>query len=143
METIFKIFVGILILPGIVFIRLMWIIKTPIPKGRRIYEDLDKIRILDDKGKKEAVSIAHKSSMVSIVTSGCSSFAATFGVACYSQVDMIGSICTLLSRGALISMVVVIFILPAMLLVFDKVIIKTTMGFRKKKQQSQLNLKEA
>lgn len=55
METIFKIFVGILILPGIVFIRLMWIIKTPIPKGRRIYEDLDKIRILDDKGKKEAV----------------------------------------------------------------------------------------
>lgn len=55
METIFKIFVGILILPGIVFIRLMWIIRTPIPKGRRIYEDLDKIRILDDKGKKEAV----------------------------------------------------------------------------------------
>ena len=95
------------------------------------------------KGKKEAVSIAHKSSMVSIVTSGCSFFAATFGVACYSQVDMIGSICTLLSRGALISMVVVIFILPAMFLVFDKVIIKTTMGFRKKKQQSQLNLKEA
>ena len=78
------------------------------------------------KGKKEAVSIAHKSSMVSIVTSGCSFFAATFGVACYSQVDMIGSICTLLSRGALISMVVVIFILPAMFLVFDKVIIKTT-----------------
>lgn len=95
------------------------------------------------KGKKEAVSIAHKSSMVSIVTSGCSFFAATFGVACYSQVDMIGSICTLLSRGALISMVVVIFILPAMFLVFDKVIIKTTMGFRKKKLQSQLNLKEA
>ena len=95
------------------------------------------------KGKKEAVSIAHKSSMVSIVTSGCSFFAATFGVACYSQVDMIGSICTLLSRGALISMVVVIFILPAMFLVFDKVIIKTTMGFRKKKPQSQLNLKEA
>ena len=95
------------------------------------------------KGKKEAVSIAHKSSMVSIVTSGCSFFAATFGVACYSQVDMIGSICTLLSRGALISMVVVIFILPAMFLVFDKVIIKTTMGFRKKKQQVQSNLKEA
>ena len=94
------------------------------------------------KGKKEAVSIAHKSSMVSIVTSGCSFFAATFGVACYSQVDMIGAICTLLSRGALISMVVVIFILPAMFLVFDKVIIKTTMGFRKKKLQSQLNLKE-
>lgn len=55
MGTIFKIFVGILILPGIVFIRLMWIIRIPIPKGRRIYEDLDKIRILDDKGKKEAV----------------------------------------------------------------------------------------
>ena len=55
MGTIFKIFIGILILPGIAFIRFMWVIRAPIPKGRRMYENLDKIRILDDKGKKEAV----------------------------------------------------------------------------------------
>ena len=94
------------------------------------------------KTKKEAVSIAHKTSMVSIVTSGCSFFAATFGVACYSQVDMIGSICTLLSRGALISMIVVLFILPAMFRIFDKVIIKTTMGFRKKQKDNRSETEE-
>jgi predicted RND superfamily exporter protein len=86
--------------------------------------------------KKEAVSIAHKSSMLSILTSGFSFFVATFGVSAYSQVDMIGSICTLLSRGALISMVVVILILPSMLLLFDRVILHTTFGFRKKKNSS-------
>ena len=88
---------------------------------------------LAGKEKKEAISIAHRSSMVSIITSGCSFFAATFGVAAYSKVDMIGAICTLLSRGALISMAVVIFILPAMFMVFDGLIIRTTAGFRKKK----------
>jgi hypothetical protein len=87
------------------------------------------------KGKKEAVSIAHKSSILSIITSGCSFFVATFGIAAYSQVDIIGSICTLLSRGALISMVVVILVLPAMLLLFDRVILLTTAGFRKKKKK--------
>ena len=51
------------------------------------------------KDKKEAISIAHKTSMPSIISSGLSFFAATFGVACYSQVEMIGSICTLLARG--------------------------------------------
>lgn len=86
------------------------------------------------KSKKEAVDIAHKSSMLSIVTSGLSFFAATFGVACYSKVDMIGSICTLLSRGALISMIVVIFVLPAMFLIFDKVICRTTAGYSKKEK---------
>lgn len=60
--------------------------------------------------KKEAVAIAHKSSFLSIITSGFSFFVATFGVAAYSQVEMIGSICTLLSRGALISMMVVILV---------------------------------
>lgn len=55
MRTIFKIFVVILILPGMAFIRFMWVIRTPIPKGKRMYEDLDKIKNLDDKGKKEAV----------------------------------------------------------------------------------------
>jgi hypothetical protein len=86
------------------------------------------------KDKKEAVSIAHRSSILSIITSGCSFFVATFGVSAYSQVDIIGSICTLLSRGALISMFVVILVLPAMLLLFDKVIVYTTAGFRKKKK---------
>jgi predicted RND superfamily exporter protein len=85
------------------------------------------------KDKKEAVSIAHKSSMLSIITSGCSFFVAVFGVSAYSQVDILGSICTLLSRGALISMVVVLLVLPAMLLVFDRLILHTTLGFRKKK----------
>jgi len=51
-------------------------------------------------------------------------FAATFGVAIYTKIDMIGSICNLLARGSIISMIVVIFVLPAMLLVFDKLIIK-------------------
>ena len=79
--------------------------------------------------KMEAISIAHKTSMPSIISSGLSFFAATFGVACYSQVDMIGSICTLLARGAIISMIVVIMILPAMFMIFDKVICKTSIGF--------------
>ena len=85
------------------------------------------------KDKKEAISIAHKTSMPSIISSGLSFFAATFGVACYSQVEMIGSICTLLARGAIISMVVVILILPAMFMIFDKLICKTSIGFLKKK----------
>ena len=76
----------------------------------------------------EAISIAHKTSMLSIVSSGLSFFAATFGVALYSQVDMIGSICTLLARGAVVSMLVVILLLPAMFMIFDKLIIKTTFG---------------
>ena len=81
------------------------------------------------KEKMEAISIAHKTSMPSIISSGLSFFAATFGVACYSQVEMIGSICTLLARGAIISMIVVIMILPTMFMIFDKVICKTSIGF--------------
>ena len=80
------------------------------------------------KNKLEAVSIAHKSNMLSIITSALSLFAATYGVACYSQVDMIGSICTLLARGAIISMIVVLTLLPTMFLIFDKAICKTTKG---------------
>ena len=80
-------------------------------------------------GKKEAVMNAHKACALSIMTSGFSFFAATFGVAWYSKVDMIGAICTLLSRGALISMACVIFILPAMFNIFDKVICKTSIDF--------------
>lgn len=85
------------------------------------------------KDKKTAISIAHRASMLSIISSGFSFFAATFGVALYSKVDMIGSICTLLARGALISMFVVILILPAMFMIFDKLICKTSVGFLGKK----------
>ena len=81
------------------------------------------------KTKKDAISIAHKFSMKSIIVSGCSFFAATFGVALYSQVDMIGSICTLLARGAVISTIVVLLILPAMFMVFDPIIVHTSKGF--------------
>ena len=85
------------------------------------------------KTKKDSISIAHKFSMKSIIVSGCSFFAATFGVALYSKVDMIGAICTLLARGAVISMVVVICILPAMLWIFDGVIIRSSWDMIKEK----------
>ncbi len=80
------------------------------------------------KSKKEAIRIAHSTCTVSIITSGLSFFAATFGVAMYSQVDMIGSICTLLARGSIISMAVVIFILPSFFNLFDRLICRTTKG---------------
>lgn len=80
-------------------------------------------------GKWEAVRKAHRLSMKSILISGMTFFAATFGVCLYSKIDMISSICTLLARGAVISTIVVICILPAMLLIFDKVIVKTSWHF--------------
>lgn len=79
-------------------------------------------------GKREAVSISHQTNMISVFTSAMSLFAATFGVTMYSRVDMIGAICTLLARGAVMSMFIVMTLLPAMLLLFDKLICKTTMG---------------
>lgn len=85
--------------------------------------------------KKEAISIAHKTSIKSILVSALSFFAATFGVGMYSNIDMISSLCTLMSRGALISMVVVICVLPSMFMVFDSVICHTSFGFRPKKQK--------
>ena len=83
--------------------------------------------------RKEAVRIAHATSISSILVSALSFFAATFGVGMYSEIDMISSLCSLMARGALISMVVVILVLPAMLLAFDRVIIYTGLGFRQKK----------
>lgn len=85
------------------------------------------------KSKEESISIAHRSSILSILTSGCSFFVATFGVSWYSRVDMIASICTLLSRGALVSMASVIMLMPAMYMIFDGLIIRTTAGFVKRK----------
>lgn len=83
--------------------------------------------------KKEAIQIAHGSSIQSIVVSAFSFFAATFGVGLYSDIDMISSLCTLMARGALISMVVVLLVMPAMYMLFDKLICVTTMGFKAKK----------
>ena len=85
------------------------------------------------KSKKESIAIAHKTSMKSIVISGCSFFAATFGVGLYTEVDMIGSITNLLSRGAVISTLVVLLVLPAMFMIFDPLICHTSIGFAKKK----------
>ena len=82
--------------------------------------------------KMESVSIAHRTCILSIITSGLSFFVATFGVSAYSRVDMIGSICTLLARGALVSMASVILLMPAMFIIFDGLIMRTTMGFRSK-----------
>lgn len=86
---------------------------------------------LDGKDKHEAVTIALMTSIKSIIVSAVGFFAATFGVGVYSRVDMISQICTLLSRGALVSMVTVICILPAMLLLLDKIVIHSTLGMRK------------
>lgn len=90
-----------------------------------------KERVVNHMTKKEAVTIAHKTSIKSIIISGLSFFAVTVGVSLYSNIDMISSICTLLARGAVISTVSVICILPALLTVFDKVICKTTWDMRK------------
>lgn len=87
------------------------------------------------KDKKEAVTIALSTSMKSIMVSALGFFASTFGVGVYSSVDMISQLCTLMSRGAIISMITVICILPSMLMLFDKLIINTTMGMKKKEDK--------
>ena len=83
-------------------------------------------------GKKDAVLTALSTSIPSIIVSGMGLFAATFGVAIYSDIDIIGSMCMLMARGAIVSMLAVIFILPALLLLCDKIICATTWGMRKK-----------
>lgn len=87
------------------------------------------------KDKHESVTIALSTSMKSIMVSALGFFASTFGVGVYSSVDMISQLCTLMSRGAIISMITVICILPSMLMLFDKVIINTTMGMKKKENK--------
>jgi predicted RND superfamily exporter protein len=83
------------------------------------------------KDKKQAVKNALDSSISSIIVSGMCFFGATFGVGVVSTIDMIGSLCTLMARGAIISMMVVILVLPSILIIFDKTITKTTLGFKK------------
>ena len=81
-------------------------------------------------GKKEAITSALNQSLQSVLVSALSFFAATFGVGIYSSIDMISSLCMLLARGAIISLLVVAFVLPAMFMVFDPLIVKTSKGFK-------------
>ena len=85
-------------------------------------------------GKREAVSAALAASVPSIIVSGMGLFAATFGVAIYSDIDIISSMCMLMARGAVVSVVCVIFILPALLMLCDRIVIATTLGMRKLKK---------
>ncbi len=87
------------------------------------------------KGKKEAILTMHKSCMRSVVVSALSFFAATFGVGMYSQIDMISSLCLLMARGAIISMISVLLFLPALFWIFDGIIVKTSRNFKPKKQE--------
>lgn len=82
--------------------------------------------------KKKAVTTALAASMPSILVSALGFFAATFGVAVYSDIDIISSLCMLMARGALISMLAVILVLPSLLLVLDRLVCVTTIGIRKK-----------
>ena len=97
------------------------ILMTTIYKSKRV-EGLD---------KRSAVRDAAASAIPSIIVSGMGLFAATFGVALYSEIDIISSMCMLLARGAVISMIMVAFILPAMFMLFDGVIIRTTLGMKR------------
>lgn len=83
--------------------------------------------------KNESVKIALSTSISSIIVSACGFFAATFGVGLYSDIDIISSLCNLMARGAIVSMLAVVFVLPAMLKLFDKVICATSFGFKPKK----------
>jgi len=86
---------------------------------------------IDGAGRKDAVMTALSTSVNAIFTSALGFFAATIGVALYSDVDLIGSICMLLARGALLSMVIVLTVLPSLLLIFDRIICYTTLDLRK------------
>ncbi len=86
--------------------------------------------------KSEAVTWALQGSIQSVMVSALSFFAATFGVGLYSNIDMISSLCSLMARGAIISMFVVIFVLPSMFLLSDRLICATSVGFRKMEKRS-------
>ena len=92
--------------------------------------------------KKNAVATALETSIPSIIVSAMGLFAATVGVAVYSDVDMIGSLCALMARGAIISALCVILILPAMFMLFDKVIGVTTLGFKSKTKNTEVTVNE-
>ena len=94
--------------------------------------------------KREAVTGALNGSIQSVFVSALSFFAATFGVGMYSSIDMISSLCILLARGAIISFLVVAFVLPALFMIFDKLIINSSIGFKPKNENAKFNkIKEA
>ena len=95
------------------------------------------------KSKQEAIGIAHSTSMNSILISGLSFFGATFGVGLYSNIDMISSLCTLMARGAIISMFMVLLCLPSLIWIFDGLIVRTTAALRKTVLHKDQNKKEA
>lgn len=92
--------------------------------------------------KQDAVTTAHKASAQSVIVSALSFFAATIGVGFYSNIDMISSLCILMARGAIISMLVVVFVLPSMFMVFDRVIVRTSKDFLPEKagKKKKINL---
>ena len=92
--------------------------------------------------KRTSVTIALETSIPSIIVSAMGLFAATVGVAIYSDVDMIGSLCALMARGAIISALCVILILPAMFMLSDKVIGVTTLGFKSNKNNTEVTVNE-
>lgn len=95
------------------------------------YAILMSTKYLDERkinSKEEAIKNTLSNTIPSILISASCFFAATFGVAMFSKIDMISSLCNLLARGSIISMLAVILILPALLMVFDKIIVKTTKG---------------
>ena len=96
----------------------------------------------EGRDKREAVTNALKVSIPSIIVSAMGLFSATFGVALYSDVDIISSLCDLMARGAIVSMFAVILFLPAMFMLFDKVICVTSIGFRNKNAEPYNTLKE-
>ena len=96
----------------------------------------------EGRDKREAVTNALKVSIPSIIVSAMGLFSATFGVALYSDVDIISSLCDLMARGAIVSMFAVILFLPAMFMLFDKVICVTSIGFRNKNAKPSNTLKE-
>ena len=94
---------------------------------------------LNGNDRKAAVYTALRTSAPSVIVSGLGLFAATFGVAVYSNIDIVGSMCMLMARGAIISVVLVLLVLPALLILCDGIICKTTKGMshlsRNKKQE--------
>ena len=89
--------------------------------------------------KYHSISTALATSIPSIIVSGMGLFAATFGVAVYSDIDIISSMCMLMARGAVVSMLCVTLILPALLMLCDKLICATTVGMRKQNKKSNIN----
>lgn len=96
----------------------------------------------EGRDKREAVTNALKVSIPSIIVSAMGLFSATFGVALFSDVDIISSLCDLMARGAIVSMFAVILFLPAMFMLFDKMICVTSIGFRNKNAEPSNTLKE-